>query len=111
MKKLRFAPFIRVSTEKQEKKGESLSTQKKQIIHYVKQMDGVIPDSCWSYSGQEHSTEGFERKMLDKLLSDSSKNKFDCVIVCDPSRWSRDSHKSEEGLKILRENKEETSEM
>jgi len=104
MKKLRFCPLARVSTEKQEKQGESLQTQKSQLIEYVQQHNGIIPDSCWQYSGQEHSTPGFERKVLEKLLIDASKDVFDCIIVCDPSRWSRDNLKSEQGLQILKEN-------
>ena len=102
---LRFAPIIRVSTEKQADKGESLRTQKKQIQHYVKALNGQIPESCWMYSGQEHATPNQERTKLEMLLTDSSKNKFDCVIVCDTSRWSRDNLKSKEGLAILRDNK------
>lgn len=31
-------------------------------------------------------------------------SKFDAVIVCDTSRWSRDNQKSKEGLNILRNN-------
>jgi site-specific DNA recombinase len=102
--KIRFAPLIRVSTEKQEKKGESLSTQKKQIIDFVERQDGVIPEQCWQYSGQEHATTDQERKKLDKLLSDSSRNVFDAIIVTDASRWSRDNRKSEEGIDILKQN-------
>jgi len=104
MNKLRFAPIIRVSTEKQQKKGESLETQKKQIISYVKNLDGIIPDNCWKYTGQEHATAQFERQKLNQLLSDSDKNKFDAVIVCDASRWSRDNRKSKEGIEILKNN-------
>jgi len=104
MKQLRFAPIVRVSTEKQEKQGESLQTQKKQIIHYVNQLNGVIPKSCWNYSGQEHATAQFERKKFNMLIADASKNKFDAVIVCDPSRWSRDNLKSEKGIEILKKN-------
>ena len=85
MKKLRFAPLIRVSTEKQEKQGESLQTQRKQIEQYVKNLGGYIPDRCWKYSGQEHATPGQERGNLDRLLEDSSKDIFDAVIVCDAS--------------------------
>lgn len=103
-KQLRFAPIIRVSTESQEKRGESLNTQKKQIISYVESLNGKIPERCWKYSGQEHSTPGHERKLLDQLLADSSNNKFDAVIVCDPSRWSRDNAKSKKGLNILKKN-------
>ena len=104
MKKLRFAPLIRVSTEKQERQGESLQTQRKQIKQYVKSLDGHIPDRCWKYSGQEHATPGQERENLDRLLEDSSMDLFDAVIVCDASRWSRDNEKSKAGLKILKKN-------
>ena len=104
MKALRFAPLVRVSTEKQDKQGESLKTQRKQIIQYVETLKGTIPKSCWQYSGQEHATPGFERKNLEQLLNDSSKDIFDAIIVCDVSRWSRDNKKSEDGLEILREN-------
>ncbi len=101
---LRFAPIIRVSTEQQEKKGESLRTQTAQVRQYVKSLGGVIPDHCWRYSGQEHATPGQERQKLDKLLADSSKGLFDAVIVCDASRWSRDNLKSKTGLETLRAN-------
>ena len=98
---LRFAPLIRVLTEQQERQGESLHTQQKQIIQYVKALNGTFPDNCWRYSGQEHATIGEERKKLDRLLSDACKDKFDAVIVCDVSRWSRDNLKSKQGLQIL----------
>lgn len=101
--KLRFAPIIRVSTEKQRDRGESLLTQEKQIIKYVDSFGGIIPDSCWSYSGQEHATPDQERTILDQLLKDSGKDVFDAVIVCDASRWSRDNLKSTEGLSILKQ--------
>ena len=105
MKKLRFAPLIRVSTEKQERQGESLSTQKSQIIGYVESLGGVIPKRLLDkYSGQEHSTPGFERKKFDQLLEDSGKNLFDAVIVVDASRWSRNNLKSEQGLEVLKQN-------
>jgi site-specific DNA recombinase len=101
---MRFAPIIRVSTEDQDKKGESLRTQTTQISHYVESLKGIIPESCWAYRGQEHATSDFERAKLDQLLEDSFKDKFDAVIVCDSSRWSRDNAKSKEGLRILRSN-------
>ncbi len=101
---LRFAPLIRVSTESQATKGESLSTQTEQIQQYVKSLKGVIPENCWRYSGQEHATPEQERSKLEKLLADSANGKFDAVIVCDASRWSRDNLKSKEGLNILRQN-------
>lgn len=104
METLRYAPLIRVSTEKQKKKGESLTTQLTQIRNYVELLKGVIPEHCLIYQGQEHSTPQAERKLLEKLLSDSSKGLFDAVIVTDASRWSRDNLRSEAGLNILAEN-------
>jgi site-specific DNA recombinase len=101
---LRFAPLIRVSTETQERKGESLRTQEKQIRQAVSSMGGMIPDNCWKYSGQEHATIGQERKKLEKLLDDSGKGLFDAVIVADASRWSRDNMRSKQGLELLKKN-------
>jgi len=103
-KGLRFAPLIRVSTEAQEKRGESLRTQKKQIHEYVRMLGGKVTDRCWRYTGQEHATPGQERKKLEQLLNDSATGLFDAVIVCDASRWSRDNQQSKKGLDILRKN-------
>jgi hypothetical protein len=63
-KRLRFAPLIRVSTEDQEKQGESLKSQEKEIRQYVKFLKGTIPEQCWQYCGQEHATPDYERKKL-----------------------------------------------
>jgi DNA invertase Pin-like site-specific DNA recombinase len=104
MENLRFAPIIRVSTEKQKKQGESLLTQHTQIQSYVETLGGVIPEHCYQYSGQEHATPNYERAKLEQLLQDSGKDLFDAVIVCDTSRWSRDNAKSKAGLEILRNN-------
>src|SRR5438270_10238800 len=94
-KSLRFASLVRVSGEKQEKKGESLRTQQTQIEQAVASPGGVI--AKW-YKGQEHATEGHERQKFDELLAEAVKPKtsrtFDAVIVADPSRWSRDNVRS-----------------
>ena len=104
MSKLRFAPLIRVSTEKQAEKGESLNTQKKQIIQYVETLGGVLIKDPWQYSGQEHSSPGYERKKLDQLLQDSASNNFDAVIITHHDRLGRDSLKSKLALERLRNN-------
>jgi DNA invertase Pin-like site-specific DNA recombinase len=104
MYQLRFAPIIRSSTEKQEKRTESLRAQVKQIKQYVQNLGGTIPESCWKYTSQEYATPDQERMLLNNLLADSGKDIFDAVIVCDASRWSRDNLKSKAGLNILRQN-------
>lgn len=99
---LRFAALIRVSTEKQAERGESLRTQAAQVEMAVGDLGGVIAKR---YAGQEHATAGWEREQLEKLLADAAKKSrpFDAVIVADPSRWSRDNVASEIGLQRLRD--------
>lgn len=100
---LRFAVLIRVSTEKQEKQGESLRTQATQTAQAVASLGGTIVKQ---YAGQEHATAGYEREQLDSLLADAARTRkpFDAVMVADASRWSRDNAKSKAGLQIFREN-------
>lgn len=100
-KPIRFAALIRVSTEQQEKQGESLKVQKKQLAENIDRLGGVVTSN---YGGAEHGTEGYEKRELDRLLSDAAKNKFDAVMVTTPDRWSRDNSKSKQGLRILRDN-------
>jgi DNA invertase Pin-like site-specific DNA recombinase len=100
---LRFAAFIRVSTERQEKEGESLRTQKTDIQKSVEELGGSI--IAW-YGGQEHATPGHEKGEIDRLLADSQKkqNPFNAVIVTNADRWSRDNRKSREGLDVFLKN-------
>jgi DNA invertase Pin-like site-specific DNA recombinase len=100
-KPLRFAALPRVSTEKQERRGESLRTQTEQVTQAVKALGGVL---VRTYGGQEHATAGWERKQLEKLLEDARRvpRPWDAVIVADPTRWSRDNVQSETGLDTLR---------
>lgn len=96
-----FAPLIRVSTEAQKKRGESLDTQRNQLEKAVEMLGGKIYK--W-YAGQEHATSEQERKILGELMKDAEENKFKAVIVCDASRWSRDNKKNKNDLDILRKN-------
>ncbi|MBE9546921.1 MAG: recombinase family protein [Proteobacteria bacterium] len=98
-KKLRFAPLIRVSTEGQAKRGESLYTQRKQLKSAIESLDGTVYQ--W-YAGQEHATPDQERKILNELIQDAQHQKFDAVMVADMSRWSRDNRKSKKHLDILK---------
>ena len=99
-KQLRVAALIRVSTEKQEEKGESLLKQRSDITSTVLHMGGVIAE--W-YGGQEHATPGSERKEVQRLLKDAQKpnRKFDTVMVHHADRWSRDNVASATGLDLL----------
>ena len=102
MTQLRFAPLVRVSTEAQEQKGESLNTQTAQIKSYVEQLQGVIPEHCWRYKGQEHATPAQERQILDQLMADCEKDLFDAIIVTDIDRFARDNKRVEEAVEIMK---------
>jgi DNA invertase Pin-like site-specific DNA recombinase len=102
-KPIRFAALIRVSTERQEKKGESLRTQTTFIEHCVKIHSGTLVKY---YAGQEHATPAQERAIFNTMLEDAQKphRAFDAVIVSLHSRWSRDNADSKRGLTILKKN-------
>ncbi len=93
-----FAPLIRVSSEKQERRGESLRTQRTQLEQAIESLGGEVFQ--W-YEGQEHATPDYERKILEKLMADAHTGKFNAVIVADLSRWSRDNGKSKQYTKAL----------
>jgi DNA invertase Pin-like site-specific DNA recombinase len=95
-----FAPLIRVSTERQEKQGESLKTQRKQLESAIASLGGDI--YRW-YAGQEHATPDQERRILEELMRDVVDKRFDAVMVADFSRWSRDNGKSKEYTRILKD--------
>jgi len=92
---LRFAPFIRCSTEDAARKGSTLEDQKAQLTPEIEKVGGTIPK--W-YGGQEHSSEGYERKKLDELLSDARAGKFDAVMVVYNDRLGRYGKKQDEFL-------------
>src|SRR3990172_3882287 len=95
-----FAPLVRVSTEKQEKQGESLNNQRTHLKASVERLGGKV--YRW-YSGQEHATPDQERRILEQLMRDEKENKIDAVIVADISRWSRDNGKSKEYIRLLKD--------
>jgi DNA invertase Pin-like site-specific DNA recombinase len=101
---LRFAPIIRVSTEAQEKKGESLYLQKRQIKETVKFVGGTIPKHCWQYCGQEHAAPDQGRKLFSKMLADCTDDLIDAVIYAEPTRWSRDQEVHARAIKVLQKN-------
>jgi DNA invertase Pin-like site-specific DNA recombinase len=97
---LRLARLRRVSTERQEKEGESLATQTKQAEEDFAALGATL---AGDYGGQEHATPGFEKAEVDRLIADTAKGKFDGVWVANADRWSRDNAHSEAGLNVLRD--------
>jgi site-specific DNA recombinase len=98
-KPLRFGALIRVSDPDQEKEGESLRVQREQIEKSVGLLGGVV--TAW-YGGQEHATEGHERKELRRLTADARKGLFDAVILQRADRWDRGSDEAAEAKKVFK---------
>jgi site-specific DNA recombinase len=98
---MKFAILCRVSTDSQANEGESLAVQKLTLQKCVDVLGGVI---IKEFIGQEHSTEGHERPILDEILSDCSKGLFDALMVYDLSRLTRDPIKSKIILANLKKN-------
>lgn len=99
---LRFAALVRVSTERQQQKGESLPTQISQCKSAVEFNEGHIVKT-YGATESEHGTPGWERKEFERLLKDAQHDQFDAVIVTHADRWSRDNDKASDGLDIFRE--------
>jgi len=97
--KLIFAPLVRVSTERQERQGESLRTQHTDLEADIHSLGGEVYE--W-YQGQEHSTPDYERLILEKLMEDARQGRFHAVIIWTVDRWSRDNNKSSTYLEELK---------
>jgi len=99
-KKLRFAALIRVSTDKQEKQGESLRTQRRDQEQAIKVCEGVVAE--W-FGGQEHATPGWEHSEVERLIQYCENGHANAVMVHHADRWSRDNAASKRGLERLKQ--------
>ncbi|MEX1000325.1 MAG: recombinase family protein [Thermodesulfobacteriota bacterium] len=81
--------YIRVSTSIQVKEGESLSTQRQQIVDYAKNKDWELGDI---YSDEGISGAKIEyRTNLKNLIDDAKKGKFEVIIITKLSRFARNA--------------------
>jgi DNA invertase Pin-like site-specific DNA recombinase len=107
-KKLRVAPLVRVSTERQDK-GESMRLQVDRITEAVERLGGTIPAKLkgkkGKYVSQEHTVgvSKHERVILTLLMDDCSKGQFDAVMLDDHDRLGRASRVNDEFWDTLRE--------
>jgi DNA invertase Pin-like site-specific DNA recombinase len=100
---LRFAAFTRVSTDEQEKRGESLATQAKQIAAAVAALKGTI--TARFGGGAEHGTTGFDRAQYDAMLAAAERQPrtFDAIMVQHEDRFSRDDTSAIADLERLKD--------
>jgi hypothetical protein len=100
MGQLRFATFVRVSTEGQFDKGAT-DAQLKAVNAAVKKLGGKV---VHAFEGHEHATEGYEKRDFQKLLKPAERKKIDAVMFYDSSRFPRSQSEGAEAVGVFRAN-------
>lgn len=98
----RVALYIRVSTDRQAKEGDSLEAQEKALIDYAKEHNYIIIDT---YIDGGESGQKIKRTNLQRLLKDVENNKIDLVIMTKLDRWFRNIADFYKVIEVLKRNK------
>ena len=98
---MKFAILARVSTEGQEKDGQSLEVQVKTLRECVERLNGTVVKE---YIGQESAMGTKRRDIFTEMLVDCSLNLFDAVMVWDFSRLSRNQNDTALFVDVFKKN-------
>ena len=98
----RVALYIRVSTDRQAKEGDSLETQEQALNDYAKEHNYIIVDT---YIDGGESGQKIKRTNLQRLLKDVENNKIDLVIMTKLDRWFRNVADFYKVIEVLKRNK------
>ncbi len=82
----RVALYIRVSTDRQAKEGDSLEAQENALMEYCKDNNYVIVDK---YIDGGESGQKIKRTNLQRMLEDVKKDKIDLILMTKLDRWFR----------------------
>lgn len=99
---IRVALYIRVSTDRQAKEGDSLEAQEKALTDYAKEHNYIIIDK---YIDGGESGQKIKRTNLQRMLNDVENNKLDLVIMTKLDRWFRNVSDFYKVIEILKRNK------
>lgn len=87
----KIAGYVRVSTEKQTKKGVSISTQKQQIFDKLKSMEIISNiNDIFFYVDDGYSGKSLNRPMVKEIINDIKKRNIVMLCLYDLARLSRD---------------------
>ena len=98
----RVALYIRVSTDRQAKEGDSLEAQEKALTDYSKEHNYIIVDT---YIDGGESGQKIKRTNLQRLLKDVEKKEIDLVIMTKLDRWFRNVSDFYKVIEVLKQNK------
>ena len=84
------AIYIRVSTKEQELHGYSLSAQEDLLRSYASDHNMTVYD-LYADRGKSANKALNKRTELLRMLRDAELKKFDCILIKDLTRWSRNS--------------------
>lgn len=98
----RVAIYIRVSTDRQAKEGDSLEAQEKALTDYAKEHNYIIVDT---YIDGGESGQKIKRTNLQRMLHDVEYRKIDLVIMTKLDRWFRNVADFYKVIEVLKRNK------
>lgn len=82
----RVALYIRVSTDRQAKEGDSLEAQENALTNYCKENNYIIVDK---YIDGGESGQKIKRTNLQRMLEDVKDGKIDLIVMTKLDRWFR----------------------
>lgn len=97
----RVALYIRVSTDRQAKEGDSLEAQEESLRKYAKEHNYIIVDV---YIDGGESGQKLKRTNLQRMLKDVEDGKIDLVIMTKLDRWFRNVSDFYKVLDVLKRN-------
>ena len=98
----RVALYIRVSTDKQAKEGDSLEAQEEALVKYCKEHNYIIVDK---YIDGGESGQKIKRTNLQRMLEDVKEHKIDLILMTKLDRWFRSIADFYKVIEIIKENK------
>ena len=97
----RVALYIRVSTDKQAKEGDSLEAQEEALMKYCKDKKYIIVDK---YIDGGESGQKIKRTNLQRLLKDVKDHKIDLILMTKLDRWFRSIADFYKVIEIIKDN-------
>ena len=88
-KKARVAVYVRVSTDKQAERGESLETQRTQLTYYAVNMLGSAPEDVTIFEDAGYSGKNTDRPEYQRMMSQVRAGAFTHMLVYKIDRVSR----------------------